>query len=195
MTDVVITPIGSGYNLSKINSNFVALQTTINNDVVHSVGGNNVMNQDLDMNNHALLNLDVNLSDPDSVLTVAAADERYYNVDGDVLAGPMDVAGNTITGLTEPLSASSPVRKTDLDTEKGERVAADAALSNIIAGSNPAAAQFATISWHAQVIPTSVTIPPAQNAWSFGPALGIAVGQVVTISPGSFWTIANGTLV
>lgn len=207
MTDITLLPITSGYNLSKINSNFVKLQLAVNNDILHLAGGNNVMLQDLDMNNNALLNLGVDVNNPDSVLTVGEADLRYYNVDGDTLSGVMDVAGSEIINLAIPTDASSPVRKDQLDAEIAARVAADAAitagytsgdayLQDQISGGAPlAASAFSPISWHDQNIMTSVNIPDNKNAWSFGPTMSIDLGQTVTVGAGSFWTIANGEVV
>lgn len=57
MTDIVLDPITSGYNLSKINKNFDTIEDVINNDVLHVRGGNNTMYQDLDMNSNDILNL------------------------------------------------------------------------------------------------------------------------------------------
>lgn len=57
MTDITLTPITSGYNLQKINDNFDKIEEAINEEVVHNKGGNNVMNQDLDMNSNKVLNV------------------------------------------------------------------------------------------------------------------------------------------
>lgn len=66
MTDITLTDIGSGYNRSVINDNFTVIEDKINNDLVHNKNGNNVMEQDLDMNSNTLLNLaaPVNPNDP-----------------------------------------------------------------------------------------------------------------------------------
>lgn len=195
MTDIVLTPITSGYNLSKINANFDAVEDVINTEVLHTVGGNNTMQQDLDLNGFNLLNVSTTPGDPDSILTVGAGDVRYYNITGDTLAGPMDVAGSSITNIAAPVVASNPVRKVDLDNETLARAAADAALADQIIGSTPASSQFSPVSWHPQTVTNSVTIPANMNGWSFGPTLSIASGQFVTVGSGSFWTIAEGNLV
>ena len=57
MTDIVLTPVTTGYNLNSINSNFTKLQNIINDDVLHLEGGSNTLRQDLDFNGHAALNL------------------------------------------------------------------------------------------------------------------------------------------
>lgn len=193
MTDIVLTPITSGYNLSKINSNFEKVEDVINDEVMHRVGGNNVMLQDLDMNFNSLLNLGTNVDDPNSLITVAEGDARYYNVAGDKLEGPMDADGYTITNLAPPTTNSGAVRKDMLDAEIAARAQADASLQNQISQIDPPlAGAFQTISWHDQVVTNSVTIPDNKNAWSFGPTITIASGQIVTIGDGSFWTIAHG---
>lgn len=195
MTDIVLTPITSGYNLSKINSNFVKVQDVVNNDVIHNIGGNNVMHQNLDMNNFSLLNLSTDITDPNSLLTVAEGDARYYNIDGDTLTGPMDVGGQVVSGLPLATLPTQAVRKAELDAEESARVAADQALAAAQAGGTPANSQFSPVSWHPQVVSNSVAIPANMNGWSFGPTLTIASGQTVTVGNGSFWTIAEGQLV
>lgn len=193
MTDVVLNTITSGYNLSKINTNFEIIEEAINNDLLNLSGGNNTMLQDLDMNGYDLLNVNINPENPDSLLTVGAADLRYYNVDGDVLEGPMDVNNNVINNLRVPTLAHQPVRKDMLDAEISARAAGDASLQDQINGTNPPmASAFSVISWHDQSVTNSIVIPDNKNAWSFGPVMTIEPGQVVTIGTNSFWTVANG---
>lgn len=57
MTDIVLDEIGSGYNLSKMNDNFQKIETSLNEDKLSTAGGNNTMQQALDMNNQRILNL------------------------------------------------------------------------------------------------------------------------------------------
>lgn len=193
MTDIVLNPITSGYNLGKINTNFDVIEDVINDEVVHSIGGNNTMHQDLDMNGFDLLNVNINPGNPGSLLTREAADALYYNVSGDALSGPMQVAGNTVTGLRAPVGATEAVRKQEFDQEVSARQAGDASLQDQLVGNNPPmGSAFSVISWHDQSVTNSITIPNNKNAWSFGPVLTVAPGQVVTIGSGSFWTVANG---
>ena len=71
------------------------------------------------------------------------------------------------------------------------RQEADVNLQAQISGAAPLeASAFSPISWHKQVVQNSVTIPPQQNAWSFGPSMTIAEGQSVAIGENSHWTIA-----
>lgn len=193
MTDIILSPITSGYNVSKINANFVKIANAINNDVLHLVGGNNTMLQDLDMNSFALLNVQTDVNDPDSLLTVGDADDRYYNITGDTLTGAMNVNGQTVSGLKIPVGPTEAVRKDQLDAEIAARASADASLQEQINGTNPPmGSAFSVISWHDQSVTNSIVIPEDKNAWSFGPVLTIDVGQTVTIGDGSFWTVANG---
>lgn len=196
MTDIVLSPITSGYNLSKINSNFDKVENSINNDILHLNGGNNVMLQDLDLNNNALLNVKTNPDNPDSLLTISEGDQRYYNIDGDTLTGDMDVNNNRIINLPIPTLSHQAVRKDQLDNEIQSRSEADANLqAQISEGSPLEASAFSPISWHDQVISNSVNIPDNKNAWSFGPTMTINPGQVVTVGTNSYWTIANGEVV
>lgn len=193
MSDVVLSDITSGYSLSKLNSNFDKIEQKINEETLHLVGGNNVMLQDLDMNSHYLLNLGVNPNDPNSLITIGVADQRYYNVSGDTLTGPMNTNGQSILNLKVATQPSEPVRKDALDYETNARVAADINQQAQMTGNVPLmASTFSEISWHGQAIASSVAIPDNKNAWSFGPTMSILPGQVVEIGTNSFWTIANG---
>lgn len=196
MTDVVLNPVSSGYNLSIINDNFDRTEAVINNEMLHLVGGNNIMQQDLDMNSNDILNVTTDVTNPGSLLTVGAADSRYYNVAGDTLTGTMNVNNQIVTGVKASVAPTDAVPKQELTAEVNARVAGDNSLQNQILGVNPPmGSAFSTISWHDQSVTNSITIPANKNAWSIGPTMTIAVGQVVTISPGSFWTIVEGNLV
>jgi hypothetical protein len=193
MTDIVLDPIASGYNLSKINENFDVVEGAINNDVVHNTGGNNVMHQDLDMNGNDLLNVNIDPTNPGSLLTVEAADLRYYNITGDTLEGAFNAGDYKVTGLPAAVDPTDAVRKAELDIETNARAAGDASLQEQLNGTNPPmGSAFSMISWHDQVITNSIDIPDDKNAWTFGPTITIALGQIVTIGTNSFWTIANG---
>jgi len=193
MSDVQLAQITSGYNVSRINDNFNTLKEVVNEEVLHRTGGNNVMSQDLDMNSNEILNVNVDVNNPDSLLTVGAADGRYVNVSGDTMTGPLDMNNKQLTGLKAPTASTDAVRKVDLDNEESARVAADANLQAQMTGNVPLeASAFSPISWHDQSVDNSVVIPDNKNAWSFGPTMTISVGQTVTIGTNSFWTIADG---
>ncbi|QMP84068.1 tail fiber protein [Pseudomonas phage phiB1_1] len=77
--------------------------------------------------------------------------------------------------------------------EAATRAEADANIQDQLTGNVPLlASAFSEISWHGQRINNSVNIPANVNAWSFGPTMTIALGQVVTVGAGASWTIANG---
>lgn len=204
MTDIVLNNITSGYNVTKINDNFDKIEEAINSNVLHTSGGNNTMDQQLDMNGYAIINAEVDINNPDSLITVGEADARYYNIDGDTLAGTMNVNNNTITNLKVPVGPTEPVRKDMFDGEVAARqqedlsirndfTAADASLQDQINGTSPPmGSAFSVISWHGQHVTNSINIPANVNAWSFGPTMTIDSGNVVTVGANSFWTIANG---
>lgn len=96
MTDVVITPITSGYNLSRLNTNLSALALAINNQMVHTVGGNNVMQQALDMNGFPLLNIGTDVLQPGSFVSVS--DLNAAILTHKVETEPMTTQGDIIIG-------------------------------------------------------------------------------------------------
>lgn len=204
MTDITLKDITSGYNVSRINYNFDKIEYSINNEILHLVGGNNVMQQDLDMNSNSILNVVVDPDDGESLITLQFADDRYLNASGDSLEGTLDAAGNKITGLPAAQQSTDAVRKQEFDAEIGSleqglaaeiaaRADADANLQNQLTGNIPLeASAFSVISWHDQSVDNSVNIPANKNAWSFGPTMTISPGQTVTVGTGSFWTVANG---
>lgn len=82
MSDISLIPISTLDRLSSINSNFDTIESVINNQVLHSRGGNNVLSQDLDMNDRRILNLPqptspndpVRLQDLESIVTSGFTD-------------------------------------------------------------------------------------------------------------------------
>lgn len=102
-----------------------------------------------------------------------------------------DVRVNSTNSL--PFSTVQQALQTIQDTllsEIDSRATADSSLQAQLGGQAPlTASAFSPISWHAQVIENSVTIPDSVNAWSFGPTMELLEGQVVTIGTGSTWTI------
>jgi len=80
--------------------------------------------------------------------------------------------------------------------ESRARADGDANLQSQLTGNAPLeASAFSPISWHAQRISNSVSIPPNMNAWSIGPTMTISPGQRVTVGQGSSWTIVEGELI
>lgn len=105
----------------------------------------------------------------------------------------LDMNSNRILNLPVPINDSEPVQKRMLDVEREARIAADEHLQSQLNGTTPLeGSAFSPISWHKQVVQSSVVIPDNQNGWSFGPEVEIASGQTVTIGDNSYWTIANG---
>ena len=196
---IELTTINSGYNLSAINTNFQRLEDALNDSLLWRNGttaGETLMFRDIDMNGHTLLNLAANPNDPGSILTIALADERYYNITGDVLQGDLDAGGYRLKNLGNAVAPNDAVRKEALDNEEVARQGADANLQEQMTGNIPLeASAFSQISWHSQDIPNSVTVPDDKNAWSFGPQMEISQGQLVTVGSNSFWTIASGRVV
>lgn len=190
--------ISSGFNLSKINSNFQKVEEYVNDKLLAraetGVPGEAKMERDLDMDGNSILNIGVDTSNPDSLLTLEVADARYYNVDGDTLEGTMDANNNRIVSVGAPVASGDAIRKIDLDNEAAARQAGDASLQEQLNGTNPPmGSAFSVISWHGQHVTNSITIPDNVNAWSFGPEVEVDAGQSVTIGTGSFWTIAEGS--
>ena len=152
--------------------------------------------------------------DPKSVVNFEAGDERYVEVQGDTMQGSLNMDTYPVF-VRIAANANEPARKDEIDAERSQRIsgdfslnsrinseigkvtqgyqAGDANLQAQITGNVPLeASAFSAISWHDQVVENSVTIPEGKNAWSFGPFMTIVEGQSVTVSEGSFWTIANG---
>ena len=63
MSDITLTEVRSGYNLGKINENFTKVEDKVNNGVLHTSGGKNIMGQNLDMNGNRILNLPAPIND------------------------------------------------------------------------------------------------------------------------------------
>lgn len=92
MTDVVLNNITSGYNISKINDNFDKIKNNVNSNVLHTHGGGNIMDQDLDMNSNNILNVATDLTNPSSLVNVDALNSVKSSLDAETVAR---VAGDT----------------------------------------------------------------------------------------------------
>jgi len=188
--------VASGYSTGVINSNFEKLEQYINDMLLNrdglEEGQPNQMELDLDMNGNSILNANTDLTNSRSLITVGDADGRYVNVTGDSMQGSLAMGGYPIT-VRVAIAGNEPARKDELDATISDYQSADANIQAQLSETLPLeASAFSPISWHDQVVENSVTIPENKNAWSFGPTMSIAPGQSVTISNGSFWTIANG---
>lgn len=181
--------IKSGYDLYSINYNFTLLEQKFDEKLDRKTSSQgNEMRQDLDMNGNDILNIGEN----SDILTKENADERYVNVDGDSMTGPLSVQPPTLN--QHAAQYGQVVSALDkIAAEKQQRQSADANLQSQITNSQPLeGSAFSPISWHKQVVENSVTIPDGVNAWSFGPTMTVASGQVVEVGTNSFWTIADG---
>ena len=88
MSDIVLDDIGSGYNLSKVNSNFNKIKEAINESVLHRVGGNNILQQDIDMNSNRIYNLPKpeSLTEPVRLGDLTGGEGIEVNVSGNSLS-------------------------------------------------------------------------------------------------------------
>lgn len=87
MTDINLGATSSGFNLSTINDNFEVIEDAINTEILHLVGGNNVMRQAIDMNSNQILNL----AEP----TTPNSPARLQDV-LDAVSGGIDDAGEIV---------------------------------------------------------------------------------------------------
>jgi len=88
MTDIVLNNITSGYNISKMNSNFNTIKNSINTDVLNLVGGNNILQQDIDLNSNDLLN-------------VSIIDAEVVRINGEPITTSQFVVGPGVIGDNE----------------------------------------------------------------------------------------------
>lgn len=70
MTAITLNDIQSGYNVHKVNDNFTILEDNINNNVLHTAGGGNTMNQDIDMDGNSIFNLTTDPNSSQSAVSV-----------------------------------------------------------------------------------------------------------------------------
>lgn len=136
-----------------------------------------------------------------------------------IFASYYDAINNRISNVAEPTESSDAVTKSYADAigsgsksytdsqvaaeaaqrlaadnlERDARAEADAKIQEQLTGNVPlSASAFSVISWHDQLIENSITIPDNKNAWSIGPQMAIAPGQVVTVGENSSYTVADG---
>tara|TARA_Y100001951_G_C11298065_1_gene277578 strand:+ start:29641 stop:30252 length:612 start_codon:yes stop_codon:yes gene_type:complete len=197
---IELDDIGSGFSRGKINLNFQRIEDYINDNLLHrdgvETGQANQMENDLDLNGYALLNVSVDVEDPSSLLTVGDGDSRYINTTGDSMTGGLSVL--------QPTQNSHPIRRDQFDTEHNERVsreneiednyqASDASLQAQITEASPiAAAERPAIQWHSQIIENSMVIPDNVNAFSAGPVMTLADGVSITLGDNSVYTLLDG---
>jgi len=105
MGDITLLSVASGYNLTSINANFTTLKNSINDDVLHLNGGNNVMAQDLDMNSNRILNLTAAVDAADPVRK--AEFDAYLLSVSSLAVVPLQQARQTGNGSTTAFNAPS----------------------------------------------------------------------------------------
>lgn len=181
---------GAPFNRLALDENYEQL-LMLSQEFAEGLGIDGLQNN-LDMHGYRVTHLGDAIDDTDA-MPKGQADATFVNVSGDTMTGGLNMSGSKVSGLAGPTASTDAVRLMDLEAEEAARQAADAVLqAQISGGTPPLASPFSPVSWHPQVIASSLVIPDNMNAWSFGPQLTIADGQSVTIGTGSFWTIANG---
>lgn len=165
MTDITLNSITSGYNVNKINDNFDAIETVINEQVLHLAGGNNTLQQDLDMNGYALLNLE---SDPENPFSFAVQGDITNAIDAHVAEGdPHDqyAFGGDLTAHVDNVANPHSVTKSQVglgnadntsDADKPVSTAVQAALD--LKATNPMTSVGDVIRGGASGAPTRVPI-------------------------------------
>lgn len=78
MTDLVLNHMTNGNNISVANNNFDKIEEAVNDRTIQNSGGKNTMFQQLDMNGNRIINVSTDQNNPNSLLTVAGGDTRYY---------------------------------------------------------------------------------------------------------------------
>lgn len=117
--------MGVPLNLKDIQSGFLSADThTANNTLIEealaktlnrvSNSTDNVMKVDLDMGLNQIFNVSTNVDKGTSLLSVADADNRYLNSDGDTARGNLDMGGFSITNLKIPHNANDAARLADV---------------------------------------------------------------------------------
>lgn len=66
MSDINLVPVTTVYDLTSLNANFQAIQDVINNRMMHLNGGDNTMDQVIDMNGMRIINLGAAISPSDA---------------------------------------------------------------------------------------------------------------------------------
>ena len=130
MSDIQLNPINSGYNISKVNDNFTTIEATINGEVIHSVGNNNVMGQDLDMDSNRILNLPDALNAQEPV-TLQQLDNKFNLAQSTVRLE--DLAPHSITFDNLAISIQESIdNAVDLTTFQNELDLLESNLQNAI---------------------------------------------------------------
>lgn len=109
---IELDDIASGYNLSKINTNFQKIENEFNNNVLRRNGldanEDNTMQNNLDMNSHAILNAITDPNDDGSLVSMAEFKRAVRAPHGETLVD-LDLAADRSSKLLGFDSAGQPV--------------------------------------------------------------------------------------
>jgi len=99
-----LNDVTSGYSTGVINTNFQKVEDEVNDNVLRrdglSFGEANQMEVNLDMNSNSILNVQTDLTDPGSLVSLGDADTRYVFVSGSTMTGNLDMGGNDVTNIS-----------------------------------------------------------------------------------------------
>lgn len=101
--------ISSGYNLSKLNDNFVKIQTALEDGLSRSGSGPNQMNADLDMNGNNILNI-TGIGAESVIIGGVTAEEFLNNSVADIITETenfaLDAEASALSAANSAASAS-----------------------------------------------------------------------------------------
>ena len=173
MSKIDLDPITSGYNLSKINSNFQRVEDELNNKVLYRdspAGEPNSMSSNLDMNGRAILNANkissnvLELGGVQVVPTNLAVDP--YNGTREALRRSYAEAGYNVVGTFRAGFTIVNTNDIGIDEVTGKGFAGPA--GPVFAGTNPTFGGFVDVS----------NVSPTINAWDPKFAGGVASGNL-----------------
>ena len=121
-----LNPIADPTKVGGFNTNFEKIEEEFNENVLRrdgvSPGEANQMEVDLDMNGNNILNVETDLDDPNSLVSLGDADTRYVLVEGDTMTGSLNMGGFGVTNLRTPTQANEATRKDYVDQQVGQKV-------------------------------------------------------------------------
>lgn len=122
--------IQSGFlSAASFNSNNTLIEEAMAKALDRTGSSDNAMEADLDMGLNKIFNVTTDTSDETSLLTVADADERYLNTDGDTLTGDINAGGYLITNLGIPSDPNDAARLADVGPDSAATLRTELASS------------------------------------------------------------------
>lgn len=123
MSKITLTSIASGYDLSKVNANFVAIAAALNDEVLYRdnpVGEPNTLETDVDANGVSIYNL------PEPVLDSEPATKAYVDASP---ASAVDAAASAAAALASEVAAAASAAAASVSASEADadRIAAQAA--------------------------------------------------------------------